>query len=60
MEPFAETCANSFGPTKVCGNSINNEVHNGKTGPKADLATWRDHYKLQGPLFGVTNYAVHV
>ena len=58
MAPFAETVANSFGPRKVCGNSTSNEFHDGKKGPRADLAGWPDHYKLQGPLYGVSNYAV--
>jgi hypothetical protein len=58
MDPLAETVSNSFGPRKVCGNSTSNEFHRGKTGPRADLAEWPDHFKLQGPLFGVTNYAV--
>jgi hypothetical protein len=58
MDPLAETVSNSFGPRKVCGNSTSNEFHGGKTGPRADLAEWPDHFKLQGPLFGVTNYAV--
>lgn len=58
MDPRAETVANSFGPTKVCGNSTSNEFHCGKTGPRADLAQWPDHYKLQGPLYGVTQYGV--
>ena len=55
---MAETVSNSFGPRKVCGNSTTNEKHNGRTGPRADLAEWPDHYKLQGPLFSVTKYAV--
>jgi len=38
MAPMAETVANSFGPRKVCGNSTTNEFHNGKYGPRADLA----------------------
>ncbi len=58
MDPRAETVANSFGPRKVCGNSTSNEFHCGKTGPRADLAQWPDHYKLQGPLYGVTQYGV--
>lgn len=40
MEPQNEKTANSFGPRKVCGNSSSVEVHDGKKGPRADLATW--------------------
>lgn len=58
MQPVAETVANSFGPRKVCGNSTSNEFHAGREGPRADLAEWPDHYKLQGPFYGVSNYAV--
>lgn len=58
MEPQNEKTANSFGPKKVCGNSMNNEAHNGRKGPKADLATWPEGYKLQGPIDGTTTYAV--
>lgn len=56
MDPLAETVSNSFGPRKVCGNSTTNQFHSGKQGPRADLAQWPDHYKLQGPLFSVTHY----
>ena len=58
MDPLAETVSNSFGPRKVCGNSTTNQFHSGKQGPRADLAQWPDHYKLQGPLFSVTHYGV--
>ena len=58
MEPQNEKTANSFGPEKVCGNSTNNEVHNGRQGPRADLSTWPEGFKLQGPLDGTTTYGV--
>lgn len=60
MEPLAETVSASFGPRKVCGNSTSKELHSGKTGPRADLAEWPDHYKLQGPLYSVTQYEVNI
>jgi hypothetical protein len=58
MNPQAETVANSFAPADVCGNSTSNEFHSGRQGPRADLAKWPEGFKLQGPLYGVTNYAV--
>lgn len=57
MEAQNLKTANSFGPRKVCGNSTNNEIHNGKQGPRADLAKWPEGFKLQGPLDGTTTYA---
>lgn len=60
MEPQNEKTANSFGPEKVCGNSTNNEVHNGRQGPRADLSTWPEGFKLQGPLDGTTTYGVKI
>lgn len=33
-------------------------MHNGTKGPRADLATWPEGFKLQGPLDGTTTYAV--
>lgn len=47
-----------LGPTKVCGNSTSNEFHHGKQGPRADLATWPEGFKLQGPLDATTTYGV--
>ena len=60
MEAQNLKTANSFGPRKVCGNSTNNEIHNGKQGPRADLAKWPEGFKLQGPLDGTTTYAVSI
>lgn len=50
----------SLGPRKVTGNSTSHEFHNGRQGPKADLATWPDGFKLQGPMDGTTTYAVNI
>ena len=47
-----------LGPRKVCGNSTSNEFHNGIQGPRADLSTWPEGFKLQGPIDGTTTYAV--
>jgi len=58
MEAQNLKTANSFGPRKVCGNSTTQEFHKGLQGPRADLQEWPDNFKLQGPLFGVTTYAV--
>ena len=58
MEEQNLKTANSFGPRKVCGNSTTNEFHSGKQGPRADLQEWPEGYKLQGPIYGVTRYAV--
>ena len=58
MEPQNEKTANSFAEKKVCGNSTNNEIHNGRQGPKADLSTWPDGFKLQGPIDATTTYGV--
>ena len=59
IEPQNEKTANSFGPRKVTGRSKNNEVHDGRQGPRADLQTWPEGFKLQGPLDGTTTYAVY-
>lgn len=44
----------------MTGNSTTHEYHNGRQGPKADLATWPDGFKLQGPMDGTTTYAVNI
>ena len=59
MEAQNLKTANSFGNGKVCGNSTTNEFHNGRKGPKADLQSWPDGWKLQGPLDGTTTYGVY-
>lgn len=44
--------------SKVCGNSTTHEFHDGKKGKKADLASWSEGFKLQGPVYKVTTYQV--
>lgn len=46
MEPQNEKTAFSLPKNKVCGESISHEFHNGIQGPRADLATWSDGFKL--------------
>ena len=58
MEAQNLKTANSFATRDVCGNSTNNEIHNGKKGPKAELAQWSEGFKLEGPIDGTTSYVV--
>lgn len=44
--------------SKVCGNSLNQQAHSGRKGKRADLAEWPEGFKLQGPMYSVTNKQV--
>jgi len=56
IEPQNEKHAFSLAEGKVTGNSLNQEAHNGRQGPKADLQSWPEGFKLQGPLASTTSY----
>ena len=58
MEPQNLKHAFELPEGKVTGNSLNQEAHNGRQGPKADLQSWPEGFKLQGPLDSTTTYAV--
>lgn len=45
---------------EVPAGSTTHEFHNGAQGPKAEMATWSDGFKLQGPIASTTNYAVKI
>lgn len=46
--------------SKVCGNSLNQEIHSGREGKRADLATWGEGFKLQGPIYSLTTNNVNI
>ena len=59
MEPQNEKQSFNLPEGKVTANTMSRETYNGKQGPKAELQSWPDGFKLQGPMASTTCYNVN-